>query len=307
MGMLHLSRTLVLQGVCILLAVDLSKSYVSSQDKVWANPIVQFRQSDGVSSISISHDGAFLTTACSREVWSWDVCARKKLRVFQSHTGVVNSLSTTRDFKHLATGGSDRKAIIWELATGRKTLEVRDDSEISSVTIAPDGEFLITAGRNCKVWQAKTGQLKCAFADTSTWATAIIPQKELLFCGNIDGTTRAFSIATRKEVMTFRGESTAAISMGISKRGTTIVTGGMDGTARIWDIPSGKLIGSIKCHNGPMFGMAFVDNDKVLVTGGEDRSIRFWDVANRQKIGDVACSDAVLSPAIWLWAMFNWM
>ena len=59
------------------------------------------------------------------------------------------------------TASFDGTATVWDAETGTKLLTLRGhDRRVSLATYSPDGQRIVTAGRNdktAKVWQAQTG------------------------------------------------------------------------------------------------------------------------------------------------------
>ena len=62
-----------------------------------------------------------------------------------SHGEFVTSLAFSADERLLASGGTDRAARVWEIASGSQVVDVRHQQQVSAVDFSADGKYLATA------------------------------------------------------------------------------------------------------------------------------------------------------------------
>lgn len=96
----------------------------------------------GVSSVAYTPNGKFILTTSSDKtikIWTSD---GKLLRTCQGHTRRVTCIAVFPDGKKFVTGSSDRRIIIWDFK-GNILHEVAKPVETNSMTISPDGKFLL--------------------------------------------------------------------------------------------------------------------------------------------------------------------
>ena len=75
----------------------------------------------------------------------------------EGHVDNVFAVAFSPDGQRLATGGSDKTVIIWDLATGQKTLSLKGHTNaITSLQFVSDGRRLMSAGADetVRVWDA---------------------------------------------------------------------------------------------------------------------------------------------------------
>lgn len=76
------------------------------------------------------------------------------------HTGQVNAIAISPDGSWLATGGNDRKAMIWGRDGGLRATLTGHTGEVAAVAISPDGRWLATGGDDgmARIWAANSGE-----------------------------------------------------------------------------------------------------------------------------------------------------
>ena len=84
------------------------------------------------------------------------------IREFEGHEDVINSVAFSLNSKYILTGSSDKTAIVWDVAKGKKvhTLEGHD-WKVTSVAISEDCMYAVTGSNDgyIKIWNIETGEL----------------------------------------------------------------------------------------------------------------------------------------------------
>jgi len=81
----------------------------------------------------------------------------------RKHQDVVNALAFSPDGKTIASGGDDRTAIVWDVATAKVKRTLKDhDLTVTSLAFSPDGQLLASASGNSSVvlWNLPTGKVE---------------------------------------------------------------------------------------------------------------------------------------------------
>ena len=160
-------------------------------------------------------------------------------QVLKGHTDIVNCLAFARrpDGRNiLASGGWDRTARLWDLATGRCVVLGDHGEPVRGVAFAPDGSRLVTA--------------------------------------SYDRTARIWSVADdRREhhaELVLKGHAEGLLCVAWSPDGATLATGGLDRSIRLWR-PDGTPLRHFSNREDLVGSIMFANNSKeLLYTWGGD-------------------------------------
>lgn len=103
-----------------------------------------------------------LYTDHDNEVHAWAVQTGERRRSFRGrHDQGIDCIALTSDGRLLATGGADRKAVVWDTTSGNAVCEFTGHrAPIRSICFSPDNRSLVTGDARgaIKVWHIATGR-----------------------------------------------------------------------------------------------------------------------------------------------------
>ncbi len=167
---------------------------------------------------------------------------------------------------------------LWDLASGREVLSLRDTDTVNRVAFSPDGKLLATAGANqlAKLWDADTGQEVLALKhDAAGFDLVFSPDGKQLATGPSDGKTAVWDVSSGKKLLELSGHTDPVDAIAYSPDGKRLATASRTWKARVWDASSGKEILFLP-HPAAVYDIAY-SKAGFLATASEDGKVRFWD------------------------------
>lgn len=210
------------------------------------------------------------------------------------------SAAFSPDGRLILTSGSDRKVILWDIATGAEIRRFIGDS----FAFSPDGRIIVTANfekNTVRLWDAATGaetrRLDGVWVAFSPDGNSILTVNTTLYKNgrklNDDNVARLWDISTGKLLRSFAGHSGTVSSLTFSPDGRFVLTGSHDNTARLWDAATGQEIRRFEGHSDAVVSVGFSYDGRFALTrsqypyhrdSSKDRSVRLWDAATGKEI-----------------------
>lgn len=183
--------------------------------------------------------------------------AQKPVLEFESgHLETIRVLAVSPGDRYLASAGSDRKIILWDLAAGRQLYSLRGHSGwIFTLAFSPDGETLVSGGS--------------------------------------DGVVKFWSVAEGREqgeLSLRRGDTYVAFS----PSGDTLAIACANKLIGLWDVRARRMKRELPGHEFPVTKVHFVD-EKRLLSSDVSGVVKLWDLTAMRSEVVARCSEPFLT------------
>ncbi|XP_056107669.1 transducin beta-like protein 3 [Rhinichthys klamathensis goyatoka] len=207
----------------------------------------------------------------------------------------------SRDEQHIfCTCGS--RVNILQINTGKiiHSIEQDDQEDITSFSLSPDDEMLVTASRALLLKQWDWKQDKC----TRSWrAIHNVPVASMTFdctstllaTGGCDGTIKLWDVVKQYCTHNLKGSSGVVhlveFHPDISR--LQLFSSSANCGIRIWDLRSSKCICVLESHYSAVTSLAFSPDGQTLVSSGRDKICSVWDLKEKAVKRTVPVYEAV--------------
>ena len=124
-------------------------------------------------------DGRFLTAAgfhMDKLVGLFDVNTGRRVRTFAGHTEwEADATAISPDGKLLASAGTDKQVLVWDIATGDLRLRLKDQpARVTALGFSPDSATLAGGSdKSVRVWDCATGEVCRSLPGHEQWVCAL--------------------------------------------------------------------------------------------------------------------------------------
>ena len=233
-------------------------------------------------------------------------------QVSQGHTGMVDFVAVSPDGKLFATGGSDAKILLWNLAERKPIGEplLGHSGTILMLAFSPDGRILASAGQDCRIllWDVATHRLAgpplCGHY-RPVWGMAISPDGRLLASGDQTGNIVLWDLwawmpsedgpeptapPSWRTVHYLKGHKQGVWSLAFRPQGDLLASASLDGTVALWNVRTRRQAAVLAEHasldelTNKVLCVAFSKDGTRLASSDSGGWVLVWDVTKRQRI-----------------------
>uniref|UniRef100_A0A060SYN0 ARAD1C02442p n=1 Tax=Blastobotrys adeninivorans TaxID=409370 RepID=A0A060SYN0_BLAAD len=178
---------------------------------------------------------------------------------------------------------------ITNLTTGAKVDSLNIDDIVTSLTISPDGVFVIACTRASLMHifkkhvdeeeTTKYKLLKRVKAHSSPVIVCTIdPTSTLLATGGADGIVKVWDLAGGYITHNFTGHGGVISALKFHGSGNVwrLASGSEDCKVRMWDLVKSKCTAVLDSHVSVVRGLDFSSDGRTLISGGRDKVVSVW-------------------------------
>ncbi len=262
------------------LTLDMSQGFLLTYDLESKTIINKVDKTD--------HD-SFVLSPDGKHKWSY--LKPKEITRVASKKQECVSLQTIKDFDgKTAEFSADgryiaildyRDAVVCNVETGVRLLCVSEDDVIHSVTISPDGKYVVTtSGRTIKIWNLADKQCVKTFnghTDTVSYAAFTLDGKRVMST-SMDMTMRLWDFEKDDDCQTLSDNMGWVYYATFSPDNKLIATASMDRMVGVWDASSGQCIYKFAGHSEQVNYVAFSPDGIHLASASKDHTIIIWNI-----------------------------
>lgn len=192
---------------------------------------VAFIAGDGESKVAV---------ALKDRVQFWNLIKGQKVKTI-SCNGVIKSICASSDGSRVGCAlrfPENKKVLVFDVADGWKTLEVKCDIGINCVRFTPDGKYFVGGGRALRVWETSTRKIVRRIGEDGNGCSdslAIAPNGKVAAAG-LD----LWNLENGERELRFAGHEFPVEGVAFLPGNKGLLTCGDDATFRLWDMKNGK-------------------------------------------------------------------
>jgi WD40 repeat protein/serine/threonine protein kinase len=195
----------------------------------------------------------------------------------------------------LATVHADRKARLWEPASGKELTTITlENEQLLCAALSPDGKTLVLGNHpeNAQVSVYRAGEAavhRLQASNTTIHCVDYSPDGQTIAGSDTNGHVILWSAATLRE--TGRIVPGGIVTwLAYSPDGLRLAAGGRDGLVTVWDVAKPKRLFRLKGHTDKISSLDFSPDGTLLASGSSNGVAKLWDLSAQEEgriLGDV--------------------
>ena len=195
----------------------------------------------------------------------------------------VTTVAFSPDDKTLASGDSNGRVVVYDLASYRTIATFDDGSPVYSVAFSPNGEVVASgdsAGR-VLVYDVVNGETIATLNyGNPVYSVAFSPDGRALASGDADGQVVVYGLASHKTITTVDDGSTV-YSVAFSPNGRILASGDNAGYVVLHDVATGRTITRLDDRD-QIESVAFSPDGKTLASGNYSGQVLLYDLGSHK-------------------------
>lgn len=213
---------------------------------------------------------------------------------YSAHSYEVLCIDIAPDNTRFASGGPDRAALVWDVASGqvlrRLNAHTGRVNDIRFAGARDEGSVLFVAGSDtiCRAYDLRTPSAWRPIMEVNQASDAILTlamsTPTTLHTASVDGTLRTYDI--RKGELRSDLLDEPITSLTPTKDGGALLVSTLDSTHRLLDMLDGSLLQSFKGHKQSSFRChsTLSLDESLVISGDEDGCVHAWDTVSSRSL-----------------------
>ena len=239
--------------------------------------------------VGISPQGSEDKEITTRSERQTEPLLRAGVQILSGHTGPVETVAFSPDFRNLFSGGSDRQLILWDTFSGELIRKYRGHrTTVASIAVSKNGKNFVSctsSDRRVLFWDINEETTPEEYPSPPFEPSTIAINSDAmqvivgLMNGQISVYQKAVDSPAPRET-TIKGHLLAINQVRFSPDEKSFLTCGNDQTVFVWNARTYKPIQTFRKHRGAVLCADFSPDGQEIVSAGTDKTALVWTVAN---------------------------
>lgn len=201
------------------------------------------------------------------------------------------ALATGPDGRLLVAGGTDERATVWDLGSGRLLGSVDGhEGGVTAAAVSPDGRLAATAAGSgaVVVWEPATGRVVTRLEGhrSAVNGLAFNPFSRYLASAGDDQTVRIWDLGTRRATAVLQDPAGPVSAVAFTPGGISVVEVGPFTAGFEIDVASGEVVDAAP-NSDPAADLAVGADGRLVYLAGTDGVVRIWDRTAFRIVGEL--------------------
>jgi len=237
--------------------------------------------------VFLPNTSSFFSAGSDGKILKWNLGAEKKeFATILSDRGLIDNLKVSPTGKWLVAAENRKGLLVYDIEREGNLRELAgNDLSIRTMTFAPDGKTVFTAGQKnfIEKWDIASGKVtKFKDMESRISSLSVSPDGSILAACLRNGGTYIISLkeGDNSENIIYNDPSNPVQSIRFSPNGEYLSCGTIDGDVMVFSAGNFEILGVLTGHNARVTDIDFSINSNTMATSSYDGKVLFWDMTD---------------------------
>lgn len=211
--------------------------------------------------------------------------AIQPIKVFYGHSARVNTINISDDDSLIVSGGSDKKAYVWDVKSGKFVATLRHKKWVASVALTKNLLISSDGAGNIYVWDfVKQECLVQKPGHTGTCRTiSLSPDRSWIATGGNDGDIHLWELPALVLFNTLKGHTSEVRRLSVNPKIRQMISGDATGHVYLWDLETSSYCCIYENSLETVRSVTYSRNGELVAISFSSGAILIWDIKNNME------------------------
>ena len=214
--------------------------------------------------------------------------------VVGQHTARVTALAAGADARLVVSGDADGWLRAWDVVTGLRVAQWKQDGAVTGLSLALDGKLLVVGSQDggAALVDVPGFAVRRVLRGHRGAVTAVAVSRRLVATAGDDGVVRTWDPVGGGARLALRGHASPVCALALPDLAQVLASADVDGGLTLWQPRTADVLWQVQAHVVAVTAVALDRSGQFVATSAHDGTTRVWRWGTQEQVAELRVADA---------------